>query len=95
MVYWIVVYLIVHVLHFLSFQTFQISGCDSCDSCDGIGVAPRNTPGLTDVCFMKTIAEGNAPSVLEKPGVVSGAAPLEKGTIGHPKKRLNMARGAG
>ena len=37
-----------------------------------IGVAPRNTPGLTDVCFMKTIAEGNAPRVLEKPGVVSG-----------------------
>lgn len=34
--------------------------------------ADRNTPGLTDVCFMKTIAEGNAPRVLEKPGVVSG-----------------------
>ena len=29
-------------------------------------------PWLTDVCFMKTIAEGNAPRVLEKPGVVSG-----------------------
>ena len=33
---------------------------------------PRNTPGLTDVCFMKTIYEGKTPQIVEKPGVVSG-----------------------
>lgn len=32
----------------------------------------RNTPGLTDVCFMKTIYEGMTPQIVEKPGVVSG-----------------------
>jgi len=34
--------------------------------------ADRNTPGLTDVCFMKTIYEGMTPQIVEKPGVVSG-----------------------
>lgn len=34
--------------------------------------AARNAPGLTDVCFMKTIGEGQKPKLVDKPGVLAG-----------------------